>query len=946
SSPLTITGLSNGQTYSVQLRAVNIVGGGTASSAVSAKPYGLPGAVVGLRASPSTNSVTLSWDAVNDNGSPIIAYNVIRWTAATEGGIASSVETTATSQTFSALGNGTYYFTIEARNLAGIGARSAPRTTAIVGGTVPSAPSAIGTVTDGVDATMAWTPGSAGTSAIISYLVQYSTDDLTWTTVSFGAGPTAAAFALPSASALYALRVAAISAVGAGPFATIRPPLAATGAVSAIGSTGATIAGSVNANSGSATVAFEVATSSAALGTSASTMVAATPAAVTGSVTTAVSADLTGLQLGTSYVVRSVVTAGTAVARGAIRTFTTNAAVAQTITVEGLHDTALDSGPLVLPSVTAGNLPLTYTAGPTTVCTVAGTTVSLHGLGLCTITADQAGDAGHLPATATGTFVVTAIVQSITISGLVDVSIDASPLSLAANTPGGLPLDYTSAPPEVCTVNGTVLTLVNEGLCTISATQAGDDTHTSASATASFVVKPTMLHLSLQLEAGEVVADASIVVTGDGLMPNSEVRVELHSTPVLLGTATTDAGGAFHVSVRMPPEVPAGTHHIVAIGIAPDSRVVTASEEIFVDWSGSLGGTQISGGYTPMTAIRILDTRQIGVPLTAATEYRLGVPDSLVPVDVSAVVLNLTVTGATRNGFITIYPCGTTRPLAAAINFAAGDTKANLVDAMFRTGGSLCLWSNVDTDAVVDLQGYHSASGEGRLVPRTAVRLVDSRPNDALVAGEVLQIPVIGAGKAATGTIAVALNVAVDDPQRAGFLTVYPCGSARPWASNLNFVAGQTVSNEVMVQPGVDGMVCAYTTAATHLVVDLDATYDASGLERFTALVPGRLADTRLTTKVLAGQAVEWTVVGDNGAPVGTTALSLNIAVTDPEGAGFVTVYPCSSNMPLASNLNYAAGQTISNHVTAAVDASGKICVFASRTTNVVIDVEGTYRSG
>jgi len=50
--------------------------------------------------------------------------------------------------------------------------------------------------------------------------------------------------------------------------------------------------------------------------------------------------------------------------------------------------------------------------------------------------------------------------------------------------------------------------------------------------------------------------------------------------------------------------------------------------------------------------------------------------------------------------------------------------------------------------------------------------------------------------------------------------------------------------------------------------------------------------------------------------------------------------------MPLASNLNFAAGQTISNHVTVTLGASGKICVFASTNTNVVIDVEGIYQPG
>jgi hypothetical protein len=148
-----------------------------------------------------------------------------------------------------------------------------------------------------------------------------------------------------------------------------------------------------------------------------------------------------------------------------------------------------------------------------------------------------------------------------------------------------------------------------------------------------------------------------------------------------------------------------------------------------------------------------------------------------------------------------------------------------------------------------------------------------------------------------------------------------------------------------MVEPGEDGMVCVYTTAATQLVVDLDATYDSGGTATFSAFVPGRLADTRLTAKVLAGQSVEWTVVGDNGAAAGTTALSLNIAVSEPETAGYLTVYPCGGEMPWASNLNFAAAQTISNHVTASIGTNGKICVYASSNTNVVIDVEGTYSS-
>ena len=618
----------------------------------------------------------------------------------------------------------------------------------------------------------------------------------------------------------------------------------------------------------------------------------------------------------------------------------------QTIEVLGIHDVTLDGGPLVLPTETTDHLPLTYTAGPPEVCTVTANTVSVTGLGTCTVTADQAGDSTHMPATATGTFEVTMIEQLITIPGLDDTSLDNSPVLLPATTSGDLPLTYVAGPSSVCIVVGNVLTLVGEGTCTVTASQAGDSTHLPASTTSTFVVKPTMLVLTLHLNAGDDVGNSPIEVRGNGLKPNSGVRIELHSTPILLGTATTDANGDFVTTVFLPAVVPAGTHHVVVIGTAPDEQPATASAEFFVDWSGSFGEIQTTGGYTPLTATRILDTRLTGNALTAAVERQLVVPADLVPADATSLVLNLTVTGPSRSGFITVYPCGTARPLAAAINFTAGETKANLVDTLYDNSGALCLWSNVGTDVVVDLQGYHSNASAGRLVPRTAVRLVDTRPDNGVVAEQVLVVPVIGTGKAPIGTTTVALNIAVDGPQRSGFVTVYPCGTDRPWASNLNFVAGQTVSNEVLVRPGADGNVCVYATAATHIVVDLNATYDATGTGLFTALVPGRLVDTRLSTKLTAGQPVAWAVVGDNAAPAGTTAVSLNIAVTDPERDGYLTVYPCGSPIPWASNLNFAAGQTISNHVTATVGADGTVCVYASQNTNVVIDVEGIYLPG
>jgi hypothetical protein len=172
---------------------------------------------------------------------------------------------------------------------------------------------------------------------------------------------------------------------------------------------------------------------------------------------------------------------------------------------------------------------------------------------------------------------------------------------------------------------------------------------------------------------------------------------------------------------------------------------------------------------------------------------------------------------------------------------------------------------------------------------------------------------------------------------------VYPCGTPLPLASNLNYATGQTVSNEVLVEPGAGGAVCIYSKSPTHVIADLNATFAPNGAGTFTALVAGRMGDTRLSTKLAAGESVEWTVLGGDGTSA-TTALALNVAATETEGAGYLTLYPCGGTVPLASNLNFSGGQTISNHVTASVGDGGSICIYASAATHVVVDVEGIYR--
>ena len=130
--------------------------------------------------------------------------------------------------------------------------------------------------------------------------------------------------------------------------------------------------------------------------------------------------------------------------------------------------------------------------------------------------------------------------------------------------------------------------------------------------------------------------------------------------------------------------------------------------------------------------------------------------------------------------------------------------------------------------------GYFPAgSGLASLVPG---RLLDSRGGQATVdglfngvglrgAGSVTALPVLGRGGVAWDADAVVLNVTVTDPQAAGFVTVFPCGSAQPNASSLNLWRVQTVANAVVVKVGDGGQVCLFTQSATHLIVDVNGYF-------------------------------------------------------------------------------------------------------------------------
>jgi len=142
---------------------------------------------------------------------------------------------------------------------------------------------------------------------------------------------------------------------------------------------------------------------------------------------------------------------------------------------------------------------------------------------------------------------------------------------------------------------------------------------------------------------------------------------------------------------------------------------------------------------------------------------------------------------------------------------------------------------------IADLGGWFSDSSNAaatgsRFVGVTPARILDTRNgtggfSSPLLAGQMIAATVAGVGNvpamnAAVPPSAVVLNVTVTDATAASYLTVWPDGATRPNASDLNWVAGLTVPNLVVVKVGPDGTIDLYNAAgSTDVIIDVVGWY-------------------------------------------------------------------------------------------------------------------------
>lgn len=282
------------------------------------------------------------------------------------------------------------------------------------------------------------------------------------------------------------------------------------------------------------------------------------------------------------------------------------------------------------------------------------------------------------------------------------------------------------------------------------------------------------------------------------------------------------------------------------VSVGDDGSIVLANHsagtvDVIVDVSGYFTPTPDGSGYTSITPVRFLDTRNgtggyayktisQGHPATLKIEGKSGIPSS----GVTAVAVNITEANATGNGLITAWPGGTAQPATSNLNFAKGEVRAASAIVPVGSDGTIHLayGGSGATRLIVDVEGYFSSTGSN-YVPVFPYRAFDTRKikDGTLPGGWFYELPVGSYGDLGPDTITgMVSNTTVTGVTAVnGDLVIFPNENASsndpvtvPNTSALNFVKGQTVANMSFVTPGWGGDEDYYNQSSGNLQLIID----------------------------------------------------------------------------------------------------------------------------
>ena len=373
-----------------------------------------------------------------------------------------------------------------------------------------------------------------------------------------------------------------------------------------------------------------------------------------------------------------------------------------------------------------------------------------------------------------------------------------------------------------------------------------------------------------------------------------------------------------------------------------------------------------------VTPCRIMDTRNANGPLggpfiTGGTTRTIPIPSSAcgIPGECPRLIHSTSPSFPEREqlAYLSVWPTGQPQPLVSTLNAPDGSVIANAAIVPAGTAGAINAYADDDTDLVVDINGYFVPPTASTLqsYPLPPCRILDTRNptgtfgGPSITGGSSRSFPIPSSSCGVPfNAAAYAFNVTAVPQGPLAYLTAWPTGQTQPFVSTLNSFDGTILANAAIVPAGTAGAASFYATNTTDVVVDINGYFalpGSGGLNFYTA-APCRLVDTRNPTGTFGGptMGVGTTRVfplsegscGLPGTPAGQ-AYSLNITVVPQSALGYLSTWPVGQAQPLVSTLNAFEGQTVANAAIVPAGGAGSIDVYATNTTDVVIDTNGYF---
>ena len=333
------------------------------------------------------------------------------------------------------------------------------------------------------------------------------------------------------------------------------------------------------------------------------------------------------------------------------------------------------------------------------------------------------------------------------------------------------------------------------------------------------------------------------------------------------------------------------------------------------------------------------------------------------PATAVAAMINLTVTEPSGPGYLTLEDClpRSGKRHTSAITFAEGQTIATMAVVPLSGDGEFCVYRSTDAHSIVDVVAYLGANGDTLEVdgqarqaeplwfkPSTPTRITDTRKQGSCTPLlECHDGPVPARQRhlvPTSSTEARIANVAVVDGSGPGFAQAGQCDTVGPESefSNVNYSDSTARSNLVVIDGG-DAGACVFTLTEAHVVVDELGRLNADTGYGWSLSAPHRVLDTRECSSTWCGERPDGATLIPLDLGIDSPAVAMAITVTETQAPGYISVGRCDAfeglDRPATSNLNHAAGQTITNLALVDLD-HGEMCIYTRASAHVIIDVQ------